>query len=49
MKKNKYLANPDVKAFSTWLAKSLSDNTFATSYFNKRAKKKESVKSLFDA
>ena len=44
MKKNKYLANPNVKAFSTWLAKSLSDNTFATSYFNKEPRKKKVLK-----
>ena len=49
MKKSKYRADTAVNAFSEWLAKHLSDGTFATSYLDRDTKSKKTFKSLFDA
>lgn len=49
MKKYQYLLDPDVKEFSVWLAQHLCDNTFKTTYIDRRKGNQIAFDSLFDA
>lgn len=49
MKKNQYLLDQDVQEFSAWLAQHLCDNTFQTTYIDRRTGNQIAFDSLFDA
>lgn len=49
MKKNQYFLDQDVQEFSAWLAQHLCDNTFQTTYIDRRTGNQIAFDSLFDA